>query len=706
MIDPYSNCPCGSGKQFKWCCTSIYSKVDLANQQLASGQMEPAVRTITQLTESYPKMPQSWVYLAQIYMQQGKSSEADEALQKALEIDPNWSAALFIRGVIRETEGELVGALILFRKAAEVANPNAKDMLSRAYFAIANLELTFNRPVAARAALDLAIAAAPGVQEIRNAMESLFGLDSRLPKAARKQYTFRRPKSIGGEASWVKISQTIEPGKLTSAATQLEKFAETNAEDPASWFNLGLVRAWLGDAQKAADCLDRSLTLEKDEKLGIETTMLLEVQRSAQGMQDRSDYLVQTLAFSVQDPTPIIPFLREMNEKSRLVAIQQDEESRTLGGMILDDQPNMNLVGLNIGSPVAGMIGYFRLQGYLMTISGVVAEKVRSFATEAKLRLAGALMERSDTSMLASFGDITMEAMAFPHRDAPISEIVSKMSDFAKSYFEDRWITRSLRSLNGLSPVDAASMPSYRIRLLGLIDYMKDCYHGSIPRFEDPAANVEASFYSFEDLKQKLGLDTSAVAEESSGSLEISRMSVAELAGLDRASLTETQLLQGFQAAIKLDATELAGAYAEGLAIRAWSAEVSDRYPVLNHLITLSQNEEQWDKAIKWTEQAIQEDIDHNSASRRDTLEVRHAQLLSKKGKVEEAITKFKGLLARTSEPKHFGTATEVMLRHNRIPEAIQFAEQGLSAANKSGNRDAANYFNELLRDARKRAGS
>ena len=60
--------------------------------------------------------------------------------------------AHYLRGEFRRMEGELPGALLLFRKAAELYDPNTKEILSHIYMLIFETEMKLNRPIAARAA--------------------------------------------------------------------------------------------------------------------------------------------------------------------------------------------------------------------------------------------------------------------------------------------------------------------------------------------------------------------------------------------------------------------------------------------------------------------------------------------------------------------------------------------------------------------------
>src|SRR5204863_719767 len=127
--------------------------------------------------------------------------QADSALQKAFDLDPNFAYGFWLRGLMRLEEGEAVGALMLFRKTAELLDPNAKEVLAQVHSRIAELELQFNRPIAARAAMERALHFAPQVGELRQAFDSVFGPEARLPVVARKAYAFR-PAPAGDGDAW------------------------------------------------------------------------------------------------------------------------------------------------------------------------------------------------------------------------------------------------------------------------------------------------------------------------------------------------------------------------------------------------------------------------------------------------------------------------------------------------------------------------
>src|SRR5262249_3511792 len=155
--DNYSPCPCGSGKKFKWCCQPIYTLINKAFRQDSEGQHEAALHTMDELVTQQPANPEAWGRKAQLLYQNNRVDDAEAALQKALEINPKYPFGHYLRGMFRQNEGETAGALLLFRKAAELYDPEARDILGQVYAMIADSEFKMNRPVAARAAIQMAM---------------------------------------------------------------------------------------------------------------------------------------------------------------------------------------------------------------------------------------------------------------------------------------------------------------------------------------------------------------------------------------------------------------------------------------------------------------------------------------------------------------------------------------------------------------------
>src|SRR5262245_9705569 len=176
-IDSYASCPCSSGKKFKWCCQPIHGEIEKAFEQHNAGQHEGALVTMKTVVAQNDGSPEAHGRFAQLLALNGKVDEAEAELEKAFAINSNYAFGYLLRGQFRLQEGELIGALNLFRKAADSYSPEATEPLAYVYELIADLELRLNRPIAARAAYKRAVTLVPGNAEIKGNFEALFNSD-------------------------------------------------------------------------------------------------------------------------------------------------------------------------------------------------------------------------------------------------------------------------------------------------------------------------------------------------------------------------------------------------------------------------------------------------------------------------------------------------------------------------------------------------
>src|SRR5260221_11649225 len=150
MIDPYASCPCGSGKKFKWCCQGIHEQIEKALNQQQHGQNEAALVTIEEVVKAHPQNTEALGRKAQLLHVNGRADEAEKTLEAAFAINPSNTYGYLLRCLFPLDEGEHPGAIILFRKAAELYAEDAVDQLSFLYEQIGNYELNRNNVIAAR----------------------------------------------------------------------------------------------------------------------------------------------------------------------------------------------------------------------------------------------------------------------------------------------------------------------------------------------------------------------------------------------------------------------------------------------------------------------------------------------------------------------------------------------------------------------------
>jgi tetratricopeptide (TPR) repeat protein len=724
MPESYSPCPCGSGKKFKWCCQPIYVGINRAWEQEANGQHEAALRLLDEVTREHPGNPEAWGQKAKMLYGHGRAEDAEEALQKAFAINPNYPYGLLLRSVFRLHEGETAGALLLARRAAEAFDPSAHDYLAEACFIIFECELKLNRPVAARAALRLVTHYLPGNEESREAFENTFGPNSRLPEATRRDYTFLGPPpgTAGpAKAGWDRALASVAGLRLSDLVRLFEQLTKELPEVPAAWFNLGLSQAWLGDNRAALDALERYLGLETDAGRAVLAATLAEVLRCGAGLEDECDYSEHLFSLQLRNPEPLGALLQEWGQTGRLLPLPTQQEGLFFA-LVLE---LTSTALLTVGSPAtdAGrMAGYLALVGPVVQFTSPRKEAYERVRDEFRQRLALALGELHERRGPVQWQDVVAEALLFPltKRD----DNAERVRTHVQKYYEETWLHQPRRSLAGNSPVDAAAHPKLRHKLAGVVQFIQDCARGGI-----------IGTYDFDRLRRKLGLAGAPSGEPDHGAsrcaggaptggaspvahspaqrdpygsgspLDIPAMGTAELAGLSVEGLTFEQLEQAYQAAQKLDAEELADHFARALVSRPPQPERPDRFAWYSYLSQRALKAGDTDAALELVNDGEKADCEHNEGRRRNDYELRRGQVHARRGEVDAAEDVFRRLIERVPSNLRFrGAAAEAMLSLKQGGRALRFAEEGVAAARAANDRDFEQYLLELAAAARKQS--
>jgi tetratricopeptide (TPR) repeat protein len=723
VLDLYAPCPCGSGKKFKWCCQPIHVDIDKAFRQDAEGQHETALRTMEKVTADHPDNPEAWGRKAELLYNLDKPEEAEAALEKALAINPNYPFGHYLKGSFRLHEGEIAGALLLYRKAADLYDPEARSILSQLHTLIFDCEMKLNHPLAARAAATLALRFNPATEGLRDGIDAVFGpANPNLPKSAKQEYKFQpvdatpppppseggatagSPASEGGATdtsppseggarggAWEKALASAGTGKLTDAARAFGQLTQSDPNDVAAWYNLGLCQAWLGNNAAGLEAFDRYVALEPDEDRAAVAWTLGEILRCGQGMVEQADHLQYSLDLGLGEPRVFAQAIQKLQQQGVLAGLQVSEDRTVLQGLVLLPAPQALTPELQAKqSPRLG--AFFVLMGNFLHLWNIQDEILDKALEMLRPHLGQQVSQIARARGPVQYHDIFSEALIFPPASITEKEFEQRLGESFAKYLEETWLHRPLKSLGQVPPIDAAGHPVLRKKLRGVVQFLEEV--AALTKFP----------YDFARLRRKLNLaDGPATTAGAHAGPDIGAMGAPELAGLEIEGLSEPELEEAFQTAMKVDARELAGKFAQALVARPSRPERPDRYPLFNHLIGQSLTQGNTTAALDQLNEGEKDDCEHNAGRRRNDYELRRAQIQVKAGQVADAGDGFERLIARVpSELKYRGNAAEAMLSAKEPRRALVFAEQGLAEARKQNNRDSEQYFLELAAAARK----
>jgi tetratricopeptide (TPR) repeat protein len=695
MPSPYDYCPCGSGKKFRWCCQAIYPAINRAQDLYESGQHEAGLRAMDEATRKHPDHPEVWGQKANLLFSHGQTEEAEKALDKAFELFPNYPYGNYLRAIFRMQEGEIGGALLLARRAAEHYHSDATDYLSQVYGVIFECEHKSNRPVAARAALRLIRRFQPADEEVQKAFDNLFGPQGSLPRAARQDYALLSPdpQTEGPRRqAWDQALQQAGTPKLTSLARAFEELTQQDANDRAAWFNLGLTRAWLGENGPALEALDRYIEQEPDEERAASAAALAEVLRCGRGQEEASQYCAYSLTYQIRNAQRVQNLLNNWIQARRLLPLQTNQENMIVC-LVLETAPSGLIMVGSPGADFGRYAGNLLIAGPILSFSSTLRDAYERIREELRQSLSIGLGELREQTLPPAFSDMHNEAMIYPFTgDAPAKR--QRLTENMRRHYEEIWLHRPHRSLAGNAPVDAAGHPVLRKKLRGLIQFLEDC-----------AAASPMSDYDFNSLRRKLGLLEAAPATSTPGGPEdILAKGAAELATLKPEDLSDEQLEQACQAAQKLDAGELAAHFARGLISRPVNADRPDRFPCYSFLIQHALDEGNLDAALDHVNEGERVDCEHMGGQHRNDYELRRGQVHVRRGEGNEAANVFQRLIDRVpNNPRYRADAAEGMLSAGQPERALQFAEAGIEVARAENDRDTEHHLRDLAESAKRR---
>ena len=697
-VDLYSPCPCGSGKKLKWCCHDIYEQLEKIFRMDEDGQHESALKLMDELVAAHPTNPEVWGRKAQLLFLNDKVDAAEEMLTEALRLNPNYPFAFLMRGCFRQHEGELTGALLLFRKAVELYDPEAKDVLGDIFARIAGCELKLSHLLAAGYALRTSLRMKANA-ELQEDLDNLFGAESQFPQVVRQAHALRNLKD-GANAErrqlWAALSAGIQSGRLSEAATAAEKLVQLDPKDAASQYNLALVRAWRGDNAKAIEAFNEYLRLEPDETQAAAAWRLALALTFGQGMESQADYVQHSLIYQIREPQALFDLLQKLREENRLVNVQVSEDQTALSGVLLEKSGFGLVTATGVPSVPVKLGAYLVLVGGMLRLWNTSQTAIDQLRQELFAR-GGGLSEPRQQRVPASFSDVLTESLVFPLGATSKEAAVATTRDHIRKYFEEQWVQKPFTSLGGRTPDDAAKDGSMRRKVRGLVDFLEDC------------SRIIADPYDFNRLRDQLGLNSAPPAftpATPSGEVDIASLDVAGLAGLSADKLNATQLEQAFRASQKGGNPELASQFARALINHNGKEVAAGHLLAFAHLISQALAKGNPAEALELIDAGEKSDCENNEGRRRNDFELRRGQVLAKLGEPAQAQGVFERLMDRApAELRYYGSATEAMLGAKQGKTALHFAERGLAKSREQKDRDSEQYFMELAAAARKQAG-
>lgn len=541
--DPYSPCPCGSGKKLKWCCQKLADDMRRVERLIEQDQHTAALTALERLAEKHPD--NAWVMTVQtrLYWRGEQREQAEVLIDRLLQTHPGHPAGLLLRALeVMEKEGPQPG---LEPAQAALAAGGDPEQLSQLAVAVGLTLADQGHHVAALAHLRLARRLRPDVETI----EKLLGRaeqQSDVPEVLRDEYRLKEPEMAGDEhrTAFLEAVACERRGAWAEAAERFEQLAGALPDCKELHYNVGLCRAWLLQYDQAAASLRRYVAREADFDAAVEAEALAQMLNEPP-WGGRLDAVHVT--YPLRDRDALIGAGEQSDLCVQVDANDENDES---------DQTEQNVTFLLLDRPVgewregiapdelASVLGMFEIARRDSDGNGEIArfmtvgDGLASSARERFEQMAGdAVGEAEDEeTVAAASGDRHPVQIRWelPKRTSR-SEYHRLVDEERRRYLQDDWPDLKLARFDGRTPREAANEPRHRVALAAMLLLFAQKF------FWDPLAST------LQSLRHRLGLDPdeARAAEEA----QIENLPLSRLGRLAVGQLSDTALLGALQRA-------------------------------------------------------------------------------------------------------------------------------------------------------------
>ncbi|MEQ8837495.1 MAG: hypothetical protein RID07_11880 [Lacipirellulaceae bacterium] len=627
-IDPYSPCPCGSGKKLKFCCSDLASEIQKIEKLVSGEQPHAALKHVAQLLEKQPERASLLDLKASIELGLEELEEAQATIQLYLLAHPDNPSAYGQAAIMASAKGQTAAAVGAVQEALERVPAN--DMPQRVFEAIGAVGhalLLSGDLVAARGHLILYAGISP--EEDNRAIELLLrmNLQGGLPLLLRDTlYLTDLPedRKVDWKTSFDEANRLARRGLWRRAEAEYVKLAEKASDDPAIAYNLALVRGWLGDASQFSSGM-REFAKLATAAADSPTDSAVEAEALAQLVDpDLDEPKLETvrLTYPVADADVVADRLAVHKQTEHYELDPQslgESAAHPRESYVLIDRPVPD-TGLDLAIEDApNVLAFLSLYGKrtdreaqveLTTDRGEHFDEVEALLKDI---LGDAFQERTELEVVAE-KPAAEEALSWRWRlpdDTPPEHRRKLLGERRRKAILEDWVAAPRGALDGKSPQEAAGDPQALLPLLG-----------SVLIVEQAAADA-SEFELFTTLRENLGLPERVTVELSDE--EIDRVPLVRLTHV------ETKPLRSLQLQKLLNRTVMAGAnlatllVAEELVGRAEAGDtIEEGVDLAAAYRQLIRAEPAPDRALEWVSKAAHwtENNTENSAAEWALLEL------------------------------------------------------------------------------------
>lgn len=252
-VDPYSPCPCGSGKKLKFCCGDLAADIEKVHRLIQGEQPQAALKHIEHLLEKEPQRASLLDLRATIELSLHSFDAARQTIDTFLTAHPQNASAHAHAAILTAATESGTKAVAKLQDALELLDKDMPLRVLEAIGAVGQALLVEGELIAARSHLLLYAGIAP--EGDNRGLELLLRMNLRagLPLLMRDYLILADcPPDVPWQERYREATRLSGHGKWRMAESILSELRNETGPEPAIVYSLALLRGWLGDLSEFA----------------------------------------------------------------------------------------------------------------------------------------------------------------------------------------------------------------------------------------------------------------------------------------------------------------------------------------------------------------------------------------------------------------------------------------------------------------------
>jgi len=559
-INPYSPCPCGSGKKLKFCCNDLAPEIEKVHRWVSGDQPHAALKHVEALLVKQPERASLLELAATLELTLEEFDKAREVIDRYVAAHPKSPSALAQKAILLACTESGTKAVDALQDSLELLDEDMPLRVLEAIGAVGHALLSEGEIVAGRGHLLLYAAIAPEGNDQAIDLLLRMNLQAGLPLLLREHLLARScPPDAPWEPEFAHADRAIARGQWRAAEAILMSLREKAGPEPDIVYNLALVQAWLGKTKEFAQGLHEYARLDVPEMEAVEAEAIAQLVDP-----ELKDPQVDTvcMAYRVADEDELLEQLISDKRVDNQPVDQEKYEDAAecpRSSYVLLSKP-MSSVGPDLNrEEIPRVMAFLSLFGkrtdrdaqlVLTTDRNDQFEQTQSLLQEVT---DGTLGELVDEEVLIS-RSVAQDALSWRWRlptGVPIEQRLNLIAEERRLAILERWVRAPRAVLGNKAPLEVAENPDLRLPLMGCVFVLEQAA-------EDPS-----ELAIFDELRELLGLppvtqlENDAVDQPGFTAVRVPRLELGQLTDDQLQRLFDHAMMTGASVALMLVCREL-----------------------------------------------------------------------------------------------------------------------------------------------------